>query len=187
MSYVSNYTFQNLSRMGNDLCYSQQRDIENSAYSNYMLKSYFANDCRMMRPIDLATSQPGIVLSGSHQTGIGGCNIDDNSRIFIGSIQSHPKCRISLFERPFATVPYLGRWAVNPIMESNIQQGEQTINKKSVNALGQTTVQSYYPPILAAGSQQRMMEFNDAIGTVPRAGLNSKDQYRDLAQTQKRF
>lgn len=185
MAYTSNYAFQNLSRMGNDLCYSQQRDIENSAYSNYMLQSYFKNECNMMKPIDLATSQPGIVLSGSHQTGIGGCNIDDNSKLFIGSIQSHPKCRISLLERPFATVPYLGRGAVNPVIESGIQQGETTINKKSVSNLGQVSQFAYYPTILSQGSQQRLSEYNTAIYSVPRMGLNSKDQYRDLPNSRR--
>ena len=43
-----------------------------------------------------------------HQTGIGGCQIDTNSNLMIDKL-IRPACKISLLERPFRTVPYLGR------------------------------------------------------------------------------
>lgn len=170
-----------MSRIGLDNCYTQQRDIENTNYTTYMTKNYFANDCSMMKPRELATSQPGIVYSGGYGSGAGGCNIDSSSKILIGTIQTHPKCKIDLFGRPFATVPYLGRGAVNPYTESQMQQGEQTMNKKSVNPISQMSQSAYYPPILANGSQERMDQYYNALGNVPRAGVNSKDMYRDVA------
>jgi hypothetical protein len=181
MSFSSNYVFQNMSRIGLDNCYTQQRDIENSNYSTYMLQNYFANDCSMAKPIELATSQPAIVYSGGYGSGAGGCNIDQSSKLLIGTIQTHPKCKISLYERPFATVPYLGRGAVNPFTESQIQQGEQTMNKKSVSTLGQIQQSSYYPAILAEGTQSRMNNYFNSLENVPRSGVNSKDMYRDVA------
>ena len=66
---------------------------------------------------------------------MGGCNIDTNSDLLIGTINTHPKCRISLLERPFKTVPYLGRGSSNPVLESHIQQGDMITNKKSINTL----------------------------------------------------
>ena len=96
----------------------------------------------MKRPIEFATSQPNINFSGSHQVGMGGCNIDTNSDLLIGTINTHPKCRISLYERPFKTVPFLGRGSSNPVLESHIQQGDMIQNKKSINT---TTEQSYMP------------------------------------------
>jgi hypothetical protein len=183
MSFTSNYVFQNMSRIGLDNCFTQQRDIENTNYTNYMLENYFASDCSMMKPIELATSQPAMIPSGGYGSGAGGCNINNSSQLLIGSIQTHPRCRISLLERPFATVPYLGRGNTNPIIESQIQQGEQTITKKSVSSLGQISQFSYYPPILGQANQQRMNDYNNALGTTPRSGINSKDMYRDISNT----
>jgi len=96
----------------------------------------------MKKPIEFATSQPNINFTGGHQVGAGGCNVDANSDLLIGTINTHPKCRISLYERPFKTVPYLGRGSSNPVLESHIQQGDMITNKKSINT---TTEQSYMP------------------------------------------
>ena len=122
MANGSRYTLDNMSRIGNDSCCIDQSTIQNVASCNYMTQNYFASDCSMKNPISLATSQPGVMYNGGYNTGAGGCNIDDSSNLQIGSIQTHPRCHIDLFQRPFATVPYLGRGSVNPVMESQIQQ-----------------------------------------------------------------
>lgn len=137
MAFVYNYTFDNLSRIGNDACTQDQNTIQNIQASNYLLQNYFLNDCTMKQPIALATTQPGIMYNGGSGSGAGGCNIDSSSDLLIGSIQTHPKCRISLFQRPFSTVPYLGRGSVDPILESQIMQGELLTNKRSVNKLSE--------------------------------------------------
>ena len=87
-------------------------------------------------------SQPSINFKGAHQVGTGGCNVDDNSALMIDQGQNRPKCRISLYQRPFATVPYLGRGACHPDLESQLQQGDRQSSKKSVL---QTTEQSHIP------------------------------------------
>ena len=96
-AYVSDYTFNNLSRIGEDGCSLGQRGIQNVEASNYMLQNFFSDDCTMKRPIEFATSQPSINYTGGHQVGAGGCNIDTNSQLLIGgSALTHPRCRISL-------------------------------------------------------------------------------------------
>jgi hypothetical protein len=137
MAFVYNYTFDNLSRIGNDACTQDQNTIQNIQASNYLLQNYFINDCTMKQPIALATAQPGIMYNGGSGSGAGGCNIDSSSDLLIGSVQTHPKSRISLFQRPFSTVPYLGRGSVDPILESQIMQGELLTNKRSVNKLSE--------------------------------------------------
>jgi len=133
MATVKDYFFDNLTRIGNDSCGMNQRNVQNLNASNYTLNNFFSSDCNMVRPIDFATNQPGINYTGSHQVGMGGCNIDTNSELFNGSIMTHPRCRISLFERPFKTVPFLGRGESNPLVESRLWQGDYNINKKSIN------------------------------------------------------
>ena len=141
-AYTKDFTFDSLSRIGDDSCGLSQKNIQNTSQSNYLLTNFFAQDCGMKKPIEFATSQPNVNFSGSHQVGVGGCNIDANSDLLIGTINTNPKCRISLYERPFKTVPYLGRGSSNPVLESHIQQGDMMQNKKSINP---STEQSYMP------------------------------------------
>ena len=152
-AFVSDYTFNNLSRIGEDGCSLGQRGIQNVEASNYMLQNFFSDDCTMKRPIEFATSQPSINFTGGHQVGAGGCNIDTNSQLLIGgSTLTHPRCRISLFQRPFATVPFLGRGQSNPYLESQLQQGDYLTNKRSVNLLSEQQLSSNYPLIPSIAS-----------------------------------
>jgi|TARA_B110000967_G_scaffold192373_1_gene218960 hypothetical protein len=139
---TSEFTFDSLSRIGDDSCGLSQRNVQNSSQSSYLLTNFFSQDCGMKRPIEFATSQPNVNFTGGFQVGAGGCNIDTNSDLLIGTINTNPKCRISLYERPFKTVPFLGRGSSNPVLESHIQQGDMITNKKSINT---TTEQSYIP------------------------------------------
>jgi hypothetical protein len=139
---TSEFTFDSLSRIGDDSCGLSQRNVQNSSQSSYLLTNFFSQDCGMKRPIEFATSQPNVNFTGGFQVGAGGCNIDTNTDLLIGTINTNPKCRISLYERPFKTVPFLGRGSSNPVLESHIQQGDMITNKKSINT---TTEQSYIP------------------------------------------
>lgn len=141
-NYNRDFTFDQLSRIGDDSCSKSQNDMQNVSQSNYMLNNFFSQDSTLKRPIDFATSQPNIFLKGGNQVGLNGTNIDDNSNLLFGSSTGNFKCPISLFQRPFATVPYLGRGVSKPVLESHLQQGDMVQNKKSINT---TTEQSYMP------------------------------------------
>ena len=143
MSNVYSYAFFNPERIGLDQCCQSQTEIQNSEACSYMTQNYFASDCTMKVPQKLAYNQPGIVLNGGYGSSSCGSNIDESSKLLIGSIQTNPKCRISLFERPFATVPFLGRGSVNPVVEAQIMQGETYTNKKSVNPLSEKNYTKY--------------------------------------------
>ena len=184
MAHVSSFTFENMTRIGDDACCIDQRTIQDSQSCNYMLQSYFANDCTMQSPITLATQQPCVNYTGSHNVGIGGCNIDDNSNLLIGSIQTNPRCRIDLFQRPFATVPYLGRGAVDPIMESQMQQGELGTNKRTITKLTEKSHLKYRTtPLIpemknTINNPSNYIESSAASGWI-RGGLPSREMTRD--------
>jgi len=184
MAHTYSYTFDTMSRIGNDQCCVDQNTLQDVAACNYMTQNFFASDCSMKNPIDLATTQPGIMYNGGYNVGAGGCNINDNSKLTIGTIQTHPKCRIDLFHRPFATVPFLGRGAVNPIMESQIQQGEQIVNKKSVNPLTEKSYIKYHHTPLLPAVKERMTNSSNHIESDAsegwiRGGVPSRDLTRD--------
>lgn len=184
MANVSSYTFDNMSRLGLDQCNKSQTDIQNVSSCNYTLQNYFASDCTMRNPIELATTQPGIMYSGGYGSGAGGCNINDSSKLLIGTIQTHPRCRIDLFQRPFATVPYLGRGAVNPVIEAQIQQGEMSINKRSVNTLSEKSYMKYsHTPLLPSVKERITNPANSVEGVAyegwVRGGVPSRELTRD--------
>ena len=184
MANVSSYTFDNMSRLGNDSCCIDQNTIQNVASCNYMTQNYFAADCSMKNAKALATTQPGIMYNGGYNSGAGGCNIDNSSELLIGTIQTHPRCHIDLFQRPFATVPYLGRGAVNPVMESQIQQGEQIVNKRSVNNLSEKSYIKYHQTPLLPAVQERINNPANQIENVAsdgwiRGGVPSRELTKD--------
>jgi len=184
MANVSSYTFDNMSRIGLDECNKSQTDIQNIASCNYTTQNYFASDCSMKKPIDLATTQPGIMYNGGYNVGAGGCNINESSNLQIGTIQTHPKCRIDLFHRPFATVPFLGRGSVNPVIESQIQQGETLVNKRSVNKLSEKSYIRYSQTPLLPSVKERFSNPANSIEGVAsegwiRGGVPSRELTRD--------
>ena len=184
MANVSSYTFDNMSRIGLDECNKSQTDIQNIASCNYTTQNYFASDCSMKKPIELATTQPGIMYNGGYNVGAGGCNINESSNLQIGTIQTHPKCRIDLFHRPFATVPFLGRGSVNPVIESQIQQGETLVNKRSVNKLSEKSYIRYSQTPLLPSVRERFSNPANSIEGVAsqgwiRGGVPSRELTRD--------
>jgi hypothetical protein len=184
MAFVSNYTFDNISRIGNDNCCIDQKSIQNIGYCNYTLQNYFASDCSMKKPIDLATTQPGIFYNGGFNVGAGGCNIDESSKLQIGTIQTHPKCRIDLFQRPFATVPFLGKGSVNPIIESQIQQGELNTNKRTITNLSEKSYIKYHNTPLLPTVKDRLTNPAYSVEGVAssgwvRGGVPSRELTRD--------
>ena len=138
----------------------------------------------MKKPIDLATTQPGIFYNGGYNVGAGGCNINESSNLQIGTIQTHPRCRIDLFQRPFATVPYLGRGSVNPIMEAQIQQGESLVNKRSINNLSEKSyIKYHHTPLLPSVQAKVTNPANSVEGVASegwiRGGVPSRELTRD--------
>lgn len=184
MANYSGYTFDNMSRIGLDECSLSQDMIQNVSACNYMTQNFFASDCSMKKPIDLATTQPGIMYNGGYNVGAGGCNINDSSKLQIGTIQTNPRCRIDLFHRPFATVPYLGRGSVNPVIESQMLQGEQNNNKRSVNNLSEKSYIKYQQTPLLPAVQEKIDNPANKIENVAydgwvRGGVPSRELTRD--------
>ena len=183
MASIYNYTFDNLTRISNDKCGLSEKDMQNQNFAKYSTQSYFEKDCGMTNPINFATSQPFINYTGSHEVGIGGCNIDTNSKLKIGTIQTSTKSRISLQQRPFLTVPYLGRGPSKPVEESQLQQGGYLGNKKSCKTIMEKSLrdeQMELVPSLKASIQNPVNICEDvaAEGWI-RGGLPSRELSRD--------
>ena len=101
------YTFDSMSRIGNDNVTIDQRSIQNMNGANHHLENYFPA-CPMNKAMDFALAQPNVFYKGAHEGGVKGCTIDQNNELKYTHI-TRPACKLTLNPRPFLSVPYLGR------------------------------------------------------------------------------
>jgi hypothetical protein len=185
MATVSNYIFNNMSRIGDDQCGISGRDAQNNEFGTYSTTNYFVNWCGMKKPIEFATSQPDMFYNGGYgPCGAGGCNINSDSKLKIGSIQTHPKCKISLQQRPFTTVPFLGRGPARPVLEARLQQGAMINDTKSCKTITETSFGKYTSTPLLATLQATIQNPHNLVEGVAadgwiRGGLPSRELTRD--------
>lgn len=183
MAFRKDYVFNSMNGLGSDNCYTNQRNLQNMNSSTYATQNFFANDTTMKNGLNLALSQPNINYSGSHQTDIGGHNIDYNSSLLIGSTQTNPKCKIDIQERPYKTIPYLGRGRGDIEVEAILQQGDQVTNKKSVSTITETShIPLRHTPMLEAleksvTNPSNLIE-NEADENWIRGGQHTRNLYK---------
>ena len=182
MASVYDYKFNQGTRIGNDMCDQSQQTIQNSHASTYMLNSY-QSQCPNETAVDFATNHLDVNFTGRHQVGIGGCNIDQNSPLMRSSL-SKPRCKISLMQRPFTTVPFLGRGNANPVMESQIQQGELANNRKSITQSSELSYMKYHNTPMIPSLQATVNNPANLVEGVAekgwiRGGVPSRELARD--------
>jgi hypothetical protein len=183
MASVHSYTFYNQSHLGDDAAAISERDQENANFSDLQTTNYFA--CGMKQPLETALAQPNVFLNGGLGfSDAGGCNIDADSQLRIGGIQTNPSCKLDLFQRPFATVPYLGRGAVRPVVESKLQQGDFITNRKSCSTITENTFTQVYTPLVPSlkatiDNPHNLVENVADKGWV-RGGMSTRNFMRDV-------
>ena len=142
MASMYPYTFNNGSRIGSDNTDKTQTNLMNTKYSNYMLSTYFS-ESRSDDHVNFATSQPAMMFSGAPggaSAGITANTVDVDSYFTIKRENGRALEKLSLQQRAFASVPYLGRGSCDPVLESQLKQGDMVANKKSVSTVSE---QSY--------------------------------------------
>ena len=147
MSLTSDFVFNNLGRIGADDVDSTQKNMENSRYANYMLDN-FLNNIPSQDHVNFATTYPNMNFRGNPGgVGLSGQIIDDDSKLLIESDSDRALEKLQLRERLFITVPYLGRGSGNPVLESQLQQGESIGDRKSINTIMEQNFMNYdnYP------------------------------------------
>ena len=141
MSTVKTYQFYNHDRLGDDSNCESQRTAQNLRYDNYLHEGFFQQNNDQ---IQFATSLPAVVPNGlSHGSGLSGSIIDMDSSLVIKSEQERALGRLQLLQRPFVTVPYLGRGSCDPVIESQLMQGEAVADKKSVATIMSQSFMGY--------------------------------------------
>lgn len=169
MSSTSSYFFNNAGRIGADVTDQSQRNVYNTRFTNYTLSDYFS-DKTTDSHVQFATKQPAVMFSGTtHGAGLHSSVVDDESILKLKVEQDHAVEKLQLFQRPFVTVPYLGRGSCDPALESQLLQGEMISDKKSASTIMDKSFSQYalYP------TDKKMEErVNNAAHTVEEAALD---------------
>jgi hypothetical protein len=101
-----------------------------------MLSNFASDSIQPEEVINFASSQPSMIMNGASKgDGINGSIIDIDSLLTVSQEQARALEKLTLQQRPFLTVPYLGRGSCDPVVESQLQQGEEVHDKKSTSTI----------------------------------------------------
>jgi len=183
---MSDYSFFNTDRIGADAVDNTQRNLENTRYASYALANYFnyAEPNESSQYVNFATQQPNVMFSGvSNGGGLVGGLVDSDSNLTIKTQQERSLEKLSLSQRPFLTVPYLGRGSCDPLLEAQILQGENSQDKKSVSTIMSKSFMDYTLYPLDAEMKNRVADTRNTIEESALAGwVRGGVQTRELAQ-----
>jgi hypothetical protein len=169
MANISSYMFNNGDRLNNDVTDQSQKTLYNTRFANYTLSSYFSDKISDSH-VNFAVVNPTMNYTGTaHGQGLGGSVIDADSLLLIKTEQERPFEKLQLVERPFLTVPYLGRGSTDPVLESQLLQGEIVSDKKSVSTIMD---KSFAPYSLYPIDSKMEQHVKDSANTVEEAAMS---------------
>lgn len=126
--------FNQSARIGSDMTDVSQRTLQNTKYLDRNLDSIFYPDSHSH--IDFATNYTGMMASGMNGgVGLGPQTVEHETDIFWKTSSQRPLEKLQLMQRPFITVPYLGKGSCDTVLESQLMQGDLVRNKKSVSTI----------------------------------------------------
>jgi hypothetical protein len=134
MTSLNTHPFNNTGRIGLDNTDNSQRNVSNSRYAEYTTENHFSNNTSTSH-VKFATSAPTVNFRGTIGSGLPGDVVDKDSELLIKNEQQRAFEKLQLNQRPFVTVPYLGRGPSNATVESQLMQGEQVTERKSTSTV----------------------------------------------------
>ena len=131
-----NRIFNNFTRIQDDKCLITTEEKQNMNMGIYNLSNYHSCTCAAPQVAKVALNEPTVnYRDGYGHTSMDGCNIDADSLMRNGTLLTNTKCINQLNVRPHLSTPYMGRGAGNPCVESILQIGEDTSQRKPCNTL----------------------------------------------------
>jgi hypothetical protein len=146
-NYVDDYTFNSMGRIGMDQVDATQQNMQNTRFANYMLSSFFSENTSDAH-VKFATQQPMMMVGGTSKgAGLTGATIDTDNDLMFKKDTERDMHKLQLHQRPFITVPYLGRGSCDPTLELQMLQGDMVAEKKSVGTIMDKSFMGYtlYP------------------------------------------
>ena len=160
----------NQSRLIHDNCEFKTYNRQSKIIGNYMVNNLTSLGCEN-NISKIVFEQPNIYYrDGYGNSSLNGCNIDKDSCMRNGSmITNQGNNPQQLFERPFLTVPYMGRGVGNSCTESELLTGDQTGTKRQCNTLSEITIDNYFTPLVSC-LQSNVQNPQNLIPEVAKTG-----------------
>ena len=143
---VKPYSLHNRTHTHDDPCYVDVHTAQSRGPGNYQLNNHFLCECLIPDAVNVATENPAVFFQNGHD--VGGCVIDDSTKLRIGKTRKYPKCPDQLFNRPYLTVPFMGRGSGNMNVESKLQPGEDSSSKRQCNVLSGVSIPNFFTPLV---------------------------------------
>ncbi len=183
MFSFNTHPFNNTDRIGLDDTDNSQRNLSNSRFAEYAIENHFSRNASTSH-VKFATSAPTVNFRGSVGSGLPGDIIDKDSELIIKSEQQRAFEKLQLNQRPYVTVPYLGRGPNNAAIESQLQQGQQVTERKSNSTVMESQFIDYqnYPLTKKVSERVNNPAYSieeAALDGWVRGGLPSREIYND--------
>ena len=129
-----------------DKCFIDIDTRQSIGPGNYAVTNLYDCDCLMPDVVNNATDNVLMFFKNGYDTAP--CVVDDSSKLRVGLTKRYPKCPQQLYERPYKTVPFMGRGYLQPNLESELIFSEDTKVKKSCNTLSGITIPQQFTPLI---------------------------------------
>lgn len=175
------YTFFASDRIGNDDPSKTQDEIQSANYLGLATGNPFATDySNQQSQVNFALDHPGMIPVGVRGAGVGGGHVQDESALLVDSTQGRNLSRLSLMQRQFATVPFLGRGSVDPTLESQMLQGDSMKDKKSATpSLDTFSKYELHPESDEFNAEMQKKPVQEAALNAPRGGSSTRESNVD--------
>jgi len=129
-----------------DKCFIDIDTRQSIGPGNYGVTNLFQCECLIPDVVKSATDNVCVPFTNGYD--VAACVVDDSSKLRIGLQKRFPKCNQQLFERPYKTVPYMGKGYLKVDEDSELKFAEDTKIKKSSNTLSGISIGNYFTPLL---------------------------------------
>ena len=142
------FNIQGLTRLNEDACYKRVNSKTIQKSGKYMVSNFHNCDCEAPVTKNLSLQHPAVQYRDGHGwTSINGCNVDNDSKLRNANNLTNKRCIQQLQERPYKTIPYMGRGRGNICQETKLQPGEDTFQNRPCNNLAGVYIDRFIPQI----------------------------------------
>ena len=162
-----------------DKCFIDIDTRQSIGPGNYGVTNLFQCECLIPDVVKSATDNVCVPFTNGYD--VAACVVDDSSKLRIGLQRRFPKCNQQLFERPYKTVPYMGKGYLKVDEDSELKFAEDTRLKKSSNTLSAVSIPNFFIPLvdhLSANVQNPVHLIEEEQGWI-RSGAASRLVVRD--------
>lgn len=145
---LQKFNIQGLTRLNEDNCSKNLRNKTVSKSGKYNTRNFRSCNCEAPNVKEVSLQHPSMFYrDGYGWSSHNGCNIDNDSKLRNAKNLTNERCINQLMERPFSTVPYMGRGEGNINIESKLLPGESTFQNKQCNNLSGIYIDRFVPQL----------------------------------------